>query len=259
MIIVLCIGAFAMPVNAAKDEDGNKAGAAGSSGGNQGQPQTTKGITGAAENPAEPRQETVREEIRIENQVGSATGNQAQNRTENRQENQGEIKHVSSSAGQNISIIRKNREEMNATIQSQGSSGTQRNANQNEVRLAVHTLLAMENITGGIGPQVSLIARDFNNSAQATWQYEVRIQNRDAFSRFFFGGDRTAAGEVTNLTYQNQNRIRQIEQLLNTGTLDAETKTLLQEQLQIMQQENTRLNQIASSEQQNRGLFGGFF
>jgi len=34
---------------------------------------------------------------------------------------------------------------------------------------------------------------------------------------------------------------------------------MLQEQLQIMQQENTRLNQIASSEQQNRGLLGRFW
>ncbi|MFH1106092.1 MAG: hypothetical protein V1731_02680, partial [Candidatus Aenigmatarchaeota archaeon] len=34
--------------------------------------------------------------------------------------------------------------------------------NQNKVRIAVHTLLAMENLTGGIGRNVSAIARDFN-------------------------------------------------------------------------------------------------
>jgi len=248
-----------VPVHAAKDDSGNNAGTTGPAGGNQGQPQITKSVTGAAETPVEPIRGTIQNENRVENQAENQTGNQVQNRTENRQENQGEIKQGSSSSGQNIAIIRKNREEMNATIQSQGSSGTQRNANQNEVRLAVHTLLAMENITGGIGPQVSLIARDFNNSAHATWQYEVRIQNRDAFSRFFFGGDRSSAGELANLTVQNQNRIRQIEQLLNTGTLDEETKTLLREQLQIMQQENTRLNQVSSSEQQNQGLLGGFW
>jgi hypothetical protein len=234
LILILCLGAFSVPVTAASGVGGNNAGSAGPAGGDQGQPRDPGGISGPVETPAEPVRETIREE------------------------NRAEVRQITTPPGQNITTIRRNREEMSAALRNMSSSGTQQLTNQNEVRLAVHTLLAMEDVTGGIGPQVSAIARDFNNSARETWLLEERIRNRDAFSRFFFGGDRVSAGELANLTLQNQNRIQQIEQLMNTGTLDEETRALLQEQLRIMQEENTRLKRIASTEQQNRGIFGWF-
>jgi hypothetical protein len=280
LAIILCIAILAMPVAAAKDPGPANAGAAGNPDGNQGQPQGTKDAFG-------PARETIQEENRIENQTGIGAGIQVQNRTETRLGNQTGIgtgipvppgigagvqiqnrttlqleNQTGIPPGQNVSqlreMIRQSRQEMNATLQKISPPGQERNANQNEVRLAVHTLLAMENITGGIGPQVSAIARDFNNSAQSTWQLEERIWNRDMFSRFFFGGDQAAASELLNLTLQNENRIRQIEQLMNSGALDAETRAMLEEQLRIMEQESTRLNRIASAEEQDRGIFGWF-
>jgi hypothetical protein len=242
LVIALVILVVSLPVTGAKDRPGNNADNAGSSYENPGQGQNVR--------------ETIREENQIENTMGAGTP--AENRTQDR----AEVRIIKTAPGQNITVIhatiRQNHDLVNATLQNATPVRAGWSKNANEVRLAIHTLLAMENITGGIGPQVSVIARDFNNSAQNTWQMEERIQNRDAISRFFFGGDQISAAELANLTAKNQNRIRQIEQLMNYEQMDAETRAMLEEQIQILQQENTRLGQIASTEQQNRGLLGWF-
>jgi hypothetical protein len=128
--------------------------------------------------------------------------------------------------------------------------------NENAVRAAVHTLLAMDNVTGGIGPQVSALARDFNNSARSTEQLETRISNRDAFSKLFFGGDRDAAGELVTITAKNRAGIQQIQRLMNTTTMDADTQAMMDQQLQVLLQEQDRLDQLALQTEQDRGLFG---
>lgn len=128
--------------------------------------------------------------------------------------------------------------------------------NPNGVRDAVHALLAMENRTGGIGPQVSAIARQYNNSANASQQYEDRIKNRDGISRFFFGGDRQAAMELANLTVQNQVRISEIENLMNNTTLDADTRAQMDQQILILKHQLAQQQILITQAQQDKGLFG---
>jgi len=70
--------------------------------------------------------------------------------------------------------------------------------NQNQVRIAVHTLLATEKVIGGIGPQVSAIAREFNNSVMATIQAEERIRERSWFNRLLLGGERSGTRSGSN-------------------------------------------------------------
>jgi len=131
--------------------------------------------------------------------------------------------------------------------------------NPNEVRDIVHSLLAIENRTNGIGPQISAIAREFNNSANAIEQYENRIKNRDTFSRFFFGDDQQAATELASLTAQNQARINQIENLMNTTALDSDTLAIMEEQLYLLQQKVAFDQQLSTQAKQDRGIFGWFW
>lgn len=129
--------------------------------------------------------------------------------------------------------------------------------NQNQVRLAVHALLEMENRSGGIGQQVSAIAREFNNSVQATINAEEKIQRRSAIARFFAGGDEASANELEQETVKNQARIQIMTQLKDQCTdCSSEAKLLLEEQIQIMQQEQTRLRGVAEKEKSSKGLFG---
>lgn len=128
--------------------------------------------------------------------------------------------------------------------------------NQNQVRLAVHSLLAMEHLVGGIGPQVREIARNFNNSVQATIKSEEKIQTRSGFVRFFAGGDAKAAEELETEVNQNQQRIKELKQLKDQSDCDEEVKAMMQEQIQLMEQEQTRLQELAQAEKKSKGLLG---
>ncbi|MGC9310427.1 MAG: hypothetical protein ACP5E4_01745 [Candidatus Aenigmatarchaeota archaeon] len=126
--------------------------------------------------------------------------------------------------------------------------------NQNQVRIAVHAFLAMEDLEGGIGKNVSAIAREFNNSVEKTIQAEEKIQKRNQISRLLFGGDKNAANTLQNELNQNRVRIQELNRLI--FRCDGETKALLQEQLQNMEQEQERLRQVAEDEKKSKGLLG---
>lgn len=128
--------------------------------------------------------------------------------------------------------------------------------NQNKVALAVHTLLLMENLTGGIGQNVSAIAREYNNSVQATISAEERIATRNAIVRFFMGGDEQAAAEIENETAQNHVKIQELKQLKEECNCTEEVKAVIEEQIGSMKIEEARLNEVAQSEQENKGVFG---
>lgn len=128
--------------------------------------------------------------------------------------------------------------------------------NQNRVRLAVHTFLDMENLTGGIGPQVREIAREFNNSVQATIQAENRIQERNAFARFLVGGDEDAAQILRQQAEQNRQRLQVMSQLEQDCDCDRETRAVLREQIQALEEEQNRLQQLAEEELDRKGMLG---
>lgn len=131
--------------------------------------------------------------------------------------------------------------------------------NQNRVRMAVHALLAMENFTGGIGPQVSAIAREFNNSVKVTVEAEEKIQNRNFLARLFMGGDNKAAGELEQEMGQNQKRIQRLRQLMGDCNCTQEIKNMFQEQVENMEVEQKRLRVLAEKEKKSKGLFGWLF
>jgi len=153
-------------------------------------------------------------------------------------------------------MIQQRQQEMNQEIQ--GVQEGQQNVyqNQNKVRLAVHSMLAMEDLVGVKGPQISEIARDFNNSVQATIRAEKTIQERNWFMRFLFGGDEQAAGEIEQEVNVNRVRVQTLKQLREECECDEPVRTMLQEQIQNIEQEQNRLQQLAQAEKQSKGLLG---
>jgi hypothetical protein len=171
-----------------------------------------------------------------------------------------EVEDNGKSPGRNISQIRddhdKSHESLNATLRNVSASEQENVKNTNEVRLAVHTLLELESFSGGIGHNVSEIAREFNNSASSSKTFEDRIRNRNAITRLFFGGDRDAARELANLTAQNKARIAELNQLMTGTSLDPEVRAVMEDQVRIMEKEQERLEQLSKHEQEDRGFFG---
>jgi hypothetical protein len=128
--------------------------------------------------------------------------------------------------------------------------------NQNVVRTAVHALLAVRNLTGGIGQNVSAIAREFNNSVQATLRAETKIEKRNKVKRFFLGGDNDAAAEIEANVGQNGLRIKDMNKLMNECNCSAEVKAVIREQVQNMETEQTRLQQVVQQEKKSKGILG---
>jgi hypothetical protein len=128
--------------------------------------------------------------------------------------------------------------------------------NQNQVRIAVHALLEMKDGIGGIGPQISEIAKHFENSVQKTIEAEEKLQTRSSFSRFFAGGDKLAAEKLELEVKANKEKVEQLKQLKEECECDEEAKALMQEQIQSMEQEQERLGEIAAKEKKSKGIFG---
>ena len=128
--------------------------------------------------------------------------------------------------------------------------------NQNQVREAVQAMKMLGEMQGGIGPEVSGIAQGFDNSIQATIQAELKMEKRSGLSKFFAGGDHKAAEAMEQEVQQNQEHIKEMQQLHDGCDCDAEVKAMLQEQIQTMTQEQARLQDRAEQEKSKKGLFG---
>ncbi|NOR85120.1 hypothetical protein GQ473_03305 [archaeon] len=156
--------------------------------------------------------------------------------------------------------INKKKQEMKNQTETMSSGKKIAYNNQNQVRLAVHTMLMMENMTGGIGKEVSAIAIKYNNSIQSTLNAEEKIQTRGSITRFFFGGDETSANTLNKTTVQNREQINTMNQLiLNCTNCTEEVKTLMQEQIRTMEKEQNRLENLAKNELNRKGIFGWLY
>jgi len=154
------------------------------------------------------------------------------------------------------SMIAERREALKNEIAGLRTELREMEENRNRVRLAVHSLIAMENLTGGIGKNVSAIAREFNNSIRTREQQEERIQNRNGIMRVLLGGDEVAAEQLARDLNITEERLQQLRTLRERCDCSAEVKTIIQEQIQEMEQEQTRLRLLANKEKADTGLFG---
>lgn len=154
--------------------------------------------------------------------------------------------------------VRERREQLKEAVKEEREKVREMKEKQNEARLAIHTLLAAENLTN-MGKEVGVIARDLDNSAKETEQTEEKIMNRGRFMKFLFGGDRDGAELIRNRIQAREEKIQELKNLIDTCNCDDEVKALLQEQVRVMQQEQERLNSVADEEGKDTGLFGWMF
>ncbi|MDV2481509.1 hypothetical protein F8E02_05710 [Methanoculleus sp. Wushi-C6] len=125
---------------------------------------------------------------------------------------------------------------------------------RDRVRSAVHALLAAENRIGGIGADVSAVAREIENSVRATTPAEEQIRTRNHFIRFLLGGDKEAARMIGEEARQNLERTAELRRAIGNCTCDDEARTMLREQIRAIEWEQKRLETLAEEELQNRGL-----
>ncbi len=152
--------------------------------------------------------------------------------------------------------MERNQQRLNETLENLSENAREVHRHGFRVSNAVHSLLATENWTGGIGEEVSQIAQDINKSVNKTVEAEQKINNRGGFSKFLFGGDEKAAEKIQSQVNKNQQRLQRLEQSQQNCNCSEEVKNMMQEQIQEIEQEQQRLQQIAQEEKQNKGLLG---
>lgn len=194
---------------------------------------------------------------REQNQLQAAT--QVQNQGEDLQVNQQEqIK--AKNVDELKQMIKERKQQIDQELQSLSNKTKQKVfENQNQVREAVHAFLAAEDLVGGIGQQVSAIAREFNNSVEKTILAEEKIQSRNKIKEFFLGGDKVAALELKQEADQNRIRIQELKQLKGDCECEQEVMELIEEKIQLTEQEQTRLEQLVLEQLEKKGLFGWLF
>lgn len=176
--------------------------------------------------------------------------------------------HGRSQAGTSAALLREHLQEQEQELELEHgniSSGVRQVQERHRNVSALVHVLQNESFTSsvlgtgpsGIGPQVSLYAREWNASLQAQIRAEERIQSRSMLVRFFLGGDREAALALEQESAQARDRIRQMQQLvLQCQACDAQVKALLEDQLRQMEAEQARIQERAEKEKEDTGLFG---
>jgi cell division protein FtsL len=140
--------------------------------------------------------------------------NEPEERLENRtqegnrtHEQLGELRLQNQTQAMNLTVLRQQIQERKLEQEQEwrNLSAEQRNVNArySNVSAFVHLLLnesraeaLLGNRSGGIGPQVSLYARECNTSVTAQIQAEERMESRNGFVRFIAGGDDEAVAAL---------------------------------------------------------------
>lgn len=219
-------------------------------------------------------QNPIRNQTQVEERAQNRTQDQIQDmqnpiRNQTQEQLNEQVRLKNQTRAMNVTILQQQLQERKQVQEQAGLPADQQRvvSRYSNVSAFVHLLLNESQNNAllgegprGIGPQVSEYAWQFNNSLQAQIQAEERIENRNSFVRFFAGGDEEAAGTLEQETVRNQGRIQEMQQLITRcQDCDIQVKEMLQEQLQEMESVQTRLQQLAQKEKQDKGIFGWFW
>jgi len=146
--------------------------------------------------------------------------------------------------------------------QGQGQSQKQQgqiNAEQHRSAVAsfVQSLLDVADREEGIGQQVRVIAQQQNQSASTTIQATEKVQTRSEIKTFFFGSDYKNLGILRSEIAQTKNRLEQLNRIMENVQNEGD-KTELQNQVQVLEQEQVKIESFIKAEEGKFSLFGWF-
>ncbi len=119
----------------------------------------------------------------------------------------------------------------------------------------VHGLLEIADKEEGIGQEVRTIAEEQNQSATTTIQAMEEVKSKSKIATFLFGSDYKNLGTLRSEVAQTQNRLEQLNKLSENVKNEAD-KTQLQNQVQALTQEQTKINNFIQAQESTFSLFG---
>ena len=183
-------------------------------------------------------------------QSGNGTGNQVQQQTQTA--NQGESNQIKTQ-NQEESKSGNGNQTQNQNQEQQG----QVNAEQHRSAVAnfIQSLNGIADRETGIGQQVRTIAQQQNQSANTAIRAMEKVQTRSKVKTFFFGSDYKNLGALRSETVQTRNRLEQLNQLMESVQNEGD-QTELQNQIQTLEQEQTRIESFIKAQEGKFSLFG---
>ena len=88
-------------------------------------------------------------------------------------------------------------------------------------------------------------------------QAESSIQNRNGLVTMLFGGDSVDAAHIDSVVQQDLASLDAMDKIVNDPSTSATLKAFVQQREEMIRAELTRLQGVASSEMQKKGLFSG--
>lgn len=128
--------------------------------------------------------------------------------------------------------------------------------NQSSFLVGIQAIGEVNELVSVNTANITRLEMELRESLNTTTQAEVRIKERNQVVRFFVGGDESAARQLLRELEQNQDRVREMQQLIDQCNCSQDVQNVLREQLREMEQEQERLLTLAQQEIDDSGLVG---
>jgi hypothetical protein len=149
----------------------------------------------------------------------------------------------------NTSTVGQQNQEQKQEQQGQVNAEQHRSTVANFVQTLLKTVSSTED---EIGQQVRVIAQQQNDSDATTTEAIEKIQSRNKIQTFLFGSDYKNLGALRSEIVQTRNRINQLNRVIQNAT---ET-TVIQTQIQALEQEQTKIENFITAQESRFSLFG---
>lgn len=130
---------------------------------------------------------------------------------------------------------------------------------KSQVSLAVQELIRaadrFESGNPGVGKKVRIIAQEQNESVKKISDSIEKIEKRNKVVKFLIGSNYGEIKKVKEELKQNRLRVQELNKIANQLKNEGE-KTILQEQIQVLESENTKLQDFIDQEEGRFSLFG---
>lgn len=147
-------------------------------------------------------------------------------------------------------------EKVIAVQTSKGEKGQQAAAtHRSVVATFVQNLLTVADREGGIGEQVRVIAQQQNDSKTRVSEKLNAVGGRSKIKTFLIGSDYKNLGALRSEMVKTRNRVDQLKGLVDKTTIE-EDKTILQNQITALEQEQTKINDFITQNENKFSLFG---
>lgn len=179
------------------------------------------------------------------NSQSNQTGDAVQVQDKNKVQNKGEDTQIQTQEQNNFKTKEKkeNKGQFNAQL------------HRSTIATFVQSLLAVADGESGIGQEVRVIANQQNDAKDRASDLISAVENRNKIKTFFIGTSYKNLGELRSQMVQSQNQIDQLRGLVDKAE-NEEDKTELQSQIQVLELEQTNINNFINQNESKFSLFG---